>query len=43
MPVAGDGVRGLGGGAEVDVGGADPDVGGAVELAPLVNGKVGLE
>src|SRR4029077_2389120 len=42
MPVAGDGVRGLGGGAEVDVGGADPDVGGSIELASLVDGEIGL-
>ena len=43
MPVAGDVVRRLGSGAEIDVGGADPDVGSAVELASLVDGEVGFE
>src|SRR5450755_3272296 len=42
VPVAGYVVRGLGGGAKINVGGADPDVGGAVELASLIDGEVGF-
>jgi hypothetical protein len=43
VPVAGNIVRRLGGGSEIDVGGADPDVGSTVELTTLVDGEVGLE